>query len=82
MHDDHRDVPREVSYEYLQPGDLIVFHGIVAGQRGVCLVISVEPPGKYGLQFMYLTSMRRLHNYSADWSSPKWDRINERRCVS
>jgi hypothetical protein len=68
-----------VTYDYLQPGDLIIFQGLVAGARGVCLVISVEPPVQYGLQFYYLTSDMRLRRYEADWGSPKFDRISERR---
>ena len=27
----------------MRPGDLVVFHGVIGGERGTCLVISVEP---------------------------------------
>lgn len=62
----------------LLPGDVIVFHGIVGGARGPCLVIAVEADQRFhetgDMIVLVLTSEQRLYKFITDWCEEdfKW----------
>lgn len=69
----------------LRPGELILFHGMVGGQRGTCLVLAALPiPGqKKGVQVSVLARDMRLIMFNTDYNDQElmWSRINERQCT-
>ena len=77
----------------LYPGELIVFHGLTRGARGLCMVVSVLPstwsPGKEGIEVDYpypevTVVSQHLKVYSFLDEDPEgtfWDRISDRQCM-
>lgn len=63
----------------MRPGDLVVFHGVIGGERGTCLVISIEPLQDSPLRFWAFvlandTLLRVLQDRLDEDIS--WSRIN------
>jgi len=66
----------------LLPGDLIVFHGLVYGERGLCLVIAsgISGPGFSGNSARVMTPQFTIIMMpDNDPEGDFWSRINERR---
>lgn len=75
----------------MAPGDLIVFHGIVGGERGTCLVISVMPlySSASGMMSMgrikVMTKRCNVYEFITDLYAesvnPTWSLISEKRAA-
>lgn len=87
MRDLHQDVPRQVVKGNLEPGELMFFHGMVASQRGTCLVVSVLPhitrEGVYQCpEVTVLTRQMKLYTFlDEDPEEHRWSRLSERHGV-
>lgn len=73
-----------VEYNTLRPGELIVFHGVVRGERGTCLVVSALPherkEGMYQCREVTVLS-QNLRFYKFLDEDPEgifWSRISDR----
>lgn len=77
----------KVEFNTLRPGELIVFHGIVAGERGPCLVVSSLPhyvkEGDYQCrEVTVMTQQMKLHKFlDEDPEGVFWTRLSDR-CVA
>ena len=78
MRMDHQELPPEV--RGLRPGDVIVRHGIVNGDLGLILLVSVEPQEHNVVDawVVLLTGRLRCVTVDLDLEGERWSRVSDR----
>jgi hypothetical protein len=63
-----------------KPGDIVKFPGVVGGDRGLCLVLGVEPLTTVGCRLYIMTSKHRfiqIDVYAGSILSAAIQRVND-----
>ena len=82
----NEELSREVTG--IQPGDVIVYHGVVGGARGLSLVVGIWPP-RYnneapGYRQILVIEHERLEQRAIDLNGEDnyWSRVSDRRTLA